>query len=148
MAATVLNVFSVVASDRHNASAITIEDPNRNIGAKIPLPGLSKNVTNLTLYYEKSGFSARVSQRKRSDFVGEIGNFANDRTLRYVVGDDIIDMQLGYSFNEGMCKGLSVVLQANNLNNTAYQTYAESKDKPYEYIKYGRTILFGLNYKM
>ena len=148
MVSPVLNGFGVVASASHNDSAITIEDPNSNIGAKIPLPGLSKNVTNLTLYYEKSGFSARVSQRKRSDFVGEIGNFANDRTLRYVVGEDIIDMQLGYSFNEGMFKGLSVVLQANNLNNTAYQTYAESKDKPYEYIKYGRTILFGLNYKM
>ncbi len=148
MVSPVLNGFGVVASASHNDSAITIEDPNSNIGAKIPLPGLSKNVTNLTLYYEKSGFSARVSQRKRSDFVGEIGNFANDRTLRYVVGEDIIDMQLGYSFNEGMFKGLSLVLQANNLNNTAYQTYAESKDKPYEYIKYGRTILFGLNYKM
>ncbi|MEP7154715.1 MAG: TonB-dependent receptor [Betaproteobacteria bacterium] len=143
-----LNGFGVVASASYNDSAITIEDPNSNIGAKIPLPGLSKNVTNLTLYYEKSGFSARVSQRKRSDFVGEIGNFANDRTLRYVVGEDIVDMQLGYSFNEGSLKGLSFVLQANNLNNAAYQTYAETKDKPYEYIKYGRTILFGVNYKM
>jgi iron complex outermembrane recepter protein len=44
--------------------------------------------------------------------------------------------------------GLSLVLQANNLNNEAYRTYGDSKDKPYEYIKYGRTILFGVNYKM
>ena len=41
----------------------------------ITLPGLSKQVYNLTAYYENSGFEARISQRKRSDFIGEIGNF-------------------------------------------------------------------------
>ena len=68
--------------------------------------------------------------------------------MRYVVGENIVDLQVGYTFNEGPLKGLGLLLQANNLNNAAYQTYAESKDRPYEYIKYGRTILFGLNYKM
>ena len=148
MASPMLDGFGVVASASHSDSSINIEDPNSNIGSKIPLPGLSKNVTNLTLYYEKSGFSTRVSQRRRSDFVGEIGNFANNRTLRYVVGENIVDFQIAYTFGEGMFKGLGLLLQANNLNNAAYQTYAETKDKPYEYIKYGRTILFGLNYKM
>jgi hypothetical protein len=42
-------------------------------------------------------------------------------------------------------KGLNVLLQANNLGNEAYRTCADSKDKPHEYIKYGRTILFGVN---
>lgn len=148
MATPMLDGFGVVASASYNESAIKIQDPNSNIGSNIPLPGLSKNVSNLTLYYEKNGFSTRVSQRKRSDFVGEIGNFANDRTLRYVVGESIIDFQIGYTFETGTFKGLSLLLQANNLNNEAYKTYADSKDKPYEYIKYGRTILFGLNYKM
>lgn len=143
-----LDGFGIVASASFNDSAIKIQDPNSNIGADIPLPGLSKRVTNLTAYYEKNGFSTRVSQRKRSDFVGEIGNFANDRTLRYVVGESIIDFQIGYSFETGTFKGLSLLLQANNLNNDAYKTYGDSKDKPYEYIKYGRTILFGVNYKM
>ena len=148
MATPMLDGFGVVASASYNDSVINIEDPNSNIGSKIPLPGLSRNVQNVTLYYEKSGFSARVSQRKRDDFVGEIANFANDRTLRYVVGERITDMQIGYSFESGTLKGLSLLLQANNLNNAPYQTYAGTKDKPYEYIKYGRTILFGLSYKM
>src|SRR3546814_13388247 len=77
---TTLFRSSVTYSD----STIKIEDGSSNIGTNIPLPGLSKNVSNITVYYEKNGFETRVSQRRRSDFVGEIGNFANDRTLRYV----------------------------------------------------------------
>ncbi|MBL0086715.1 MAG: TonB-dependent receptor [Ideonella sp.] len=143
-----LDGFGIVASASFNDSNITIKDPASNTGTEnIPLPGLSKHVTNLTAYYEKAGFSARISQRKRSDFVGEIGNFANNRTLRYVVGENIVDAQIGYTFETGSLKGLGLLLQVNNLTDAAYQTYAGSKDKPYEYIKYGRTLLLGANYK-
>jgi iron complex outermembrane receptor protein len=37
----------------------------------------------------------------RSDFVGEIGNFAGDRSLRYVVGENVLDFQVGYTFQTG-----------------------------------------------
>ncbi|MBK6295392.1 MAG: TonB-dependent receptor [Rhodoferax sp.] len=142
-----LNGFGVTASFANSDSKIKIQDPGSNVGSDIPLPGLSKNVSNLTVYYEKDGFSTRISQRKRSDFVGEISNFAANRTLRYVVGENIVDFQVGYTFNEGSLKGLGLVLQVNNLNDAAYQTYSGTKDQPLEYIKYGRTVLFGANYK-
>jgi TonB-dependent receptor len=142
-----LDGFGVIASTSITSSGIVIQDPGSNVGSDIPLPGLSKNVNNLTAYYEKDGFSARVSQRKRSDFVGEISNFAANRTLRYVVGESVVDLQLGYNFNEGRYKGLGLVLQVNNLNDAAYQTYSGTPDKPLEYIKYGRTVMFGANYK-
>ena len=141
-----LDGFGVLASTSYTESGIDIKEVNSTIG-KIPLPGLSRNVTNLTLYYEKAGFSTRVSTRKRSDYVGEIGNFAGDRQLRYVVGDHPVDFQIGYTFNEGTYKGLGVLLQVNNLTNEAYETYANSKDRQLEYAKYGRTVLFGVNYK-
>jgi outer membrane receptor protein involved in Fe transport len=137
-----LDGFGVLASTSYTESGIDIKEVNSTIG-KIPLPGLSRNVTNLTLYYEKAGFSTRVSTRKRSDYVGEIGNFAGDRQLRYVVGDSPVDFQIGYTFNEGTYKGLGVLLQVNNLTNEAYETYANSKDRQLEYAKYGRTVLFG-----
>ncbi len=142
-----LDGFGISASGTFSDSSISIEDPDSNIGKAIPLPGLSKRVSNLTVYYEKNGFETRISQRKRSDFVGEIGNFANNRTLRYVVGEDVIDFQVGYSFNEGAMKGLGLVLQVNNLTDTAYETYAGTRDRQLEYQKYGRTILLGANYK-
>jgi TonB-dependent receptor len=148
-----LSGFGVVASASFNSSNITIDlsqegDNRGSLGAtNISLPGLSKRVTNLTAYYEAGGFEARISQRKRSDFIGEIGDFANNRKLRYVVGESIVDAQVGYAFGEGPLKGLGLLLQVNNLGDTAYQTYTGSKDRPLEYIKWGRTYLLGANYK-
>jgi TonB-dependent receptor len=147
MLTPVLDGFGVSGSYSYNDSNIKIDDPSSNIGQNIPLPGLSKNVSNLTVYYEKNGFEARVSQRKRSDFVGEIGNFANERTLRYVVGEHVIDLQLGYTFETGMFKGMGLLLQVNNLRNAAYETYNGTRNQQLEYQKYGRTVLLGANYK-
>ncbi|MGB9988486.1 TonB-dependent receptor [Pseudoduganella rhizocola] len=143
----VLDGFGILGSASYNDSAITIEDPSASIGKAIPLPGLSKHVYNFTVYYEKNGFETRISQRKRSDFVGEIGNFAAERSLRYVVGENVIDFQIGYNFNDGPLKGLGLVLQANNLRNAAYETYNGNRNQQLEYQKYGRTILLGASYK-
>jgi TonB-dependent receptor len=147
MVSKALDGFGVSASTTYTDSKITIEDPSGSIGQHIPLPGLSKRVSNLTAYYEKAGFEARVSQRKRSDFVGEIGNFSNDRALRYVVGENIIDLQVGYTFENGPMKGLGFVVQVNNLRNAAYETYNGDRSQQLEYQKYGRTVLAGVNYK-
>jgi TonB-dependent receptor len=147
MITPVLDGFGVTASATFSDSQIKIQDPDGSIGKDIPLPGLSKNVTNLTVYYEKDGFETRVSQRRRSDFVGEIGNFNGNRALRYVVGENVIDFQMGYTFNSGALKGVGLVLQVNNLTNAAYETYAERRDQQLEYQKYGRTVLVGANYR-
>ena len=147
-----LSGFGVVASASFTSSNIKIKDVDgdivKSLGSDpITLPGLSKRVYNLTAYYERDGFEARISQRKRSDFIGEIGNFNGSRTLRYVVGESIVDLQLGYTFNEGAAKGLGLLFQVNNLGNDAYRTYTLSKDRPLEYMKWGRTYLVGANYK-
>ena len=147
-----LEGFGVIASATFTDSSITIPpDPNvqSSVGTDpIMLPGLSKRVYNLTAYYERNGFEARINQRRRSDFIGEIGNFSGDRTLRYVVGENITDAQVSYSFGEGSAfNGLTLLLQANNLTNEAYRTYAGSKDRPLEYIEWGRTFLLGASYK-
>jgi len=145
-----LNGFGIVASATFNDSNITIRDPDsaNSVGSgPISLPGLSKRVYNLTAYYEANGFEFRISQRKRSDFIGEIGNFNGSRTLRYVVGESVVDAQIGYNFSEGPLKGLGLLAQVNNLTDEAYRTYAQSKDRPLEYIKWGRTFLIGATYK-
>jgi len=147
MVTPVLDGFGVSGSYSYNDSAITIKEPSANLGQTIMLPGLSKHTSNLTVYYEKAGFETRLSQRKRSDFVGEIGNFAGERSLRYVVGENILDFQVGYTFNEGMFKGVGLVLQVNNLRDAAYETYNGNRNQQLEYQKYGRTFLLGANYK-
>ena len=145
-----LKGFGILASASFNNSSVKIKDPESvtSVGdGEITLPGLSKQVYNLTAYYENDGFEARVSQRRRSDFIGEIGNFNGARTLRYVVGESIIDAQVGYSFNQGSFKGLGLLFQVSNLNDDPYRTYAGSKDRPLEYSKFGRTYLLGASYK-
>lgn len=141
--------FGVVASASFNDSNIQIRDPESASsvgGGDISLPGLSDRVYNLTAYFERNGFEARVSQRRRSDYIGEIGNFAGNRTLRYVVGENITDAQVSYAFG-GALEGLSLLLQASNLTNESYRTYAGTKDRPLEYIEWGRTYLLGVNYR-
>lgn len=65
-----------------------------------------------------------------------------------MVGENITDAQISYSFGEGSAlKGLSLLLQASNLTDEAYRTYAGSKDRPLEYIKWGRTLLLGASYR-
>ena len=146
-----LDGFGILASASFNKSNISIRSPENasSVGSgPIDLPGLSKRVYNLTAYYEKNGFGARISERKRSDFIGEIGNFNGNRTLRYVIGENIFDAQVDYTFAEGSkLEGLSLQLQASNLTNAPYRTYAGTRDRPLEYIEWGRTYLLGATYK-
>lgn len=144
-----LRGFGVIANASFNDSNITILDPesSSSVGnGPIGLPGLSKRVYNLTAYYENDGFEVRVNNRRRADFIGEIGNFNGARTLRFVEGENITDAQVSYAFN-GELEGLSVLLQGSNLTNEHYRTYAGTKDRPLEYVEWGRTILLGASYK-
>ena len=143
--------FGIIASASFNDSDITILAPENqsSVGTDpITLPGLSDRVYNLTAYFERNGFEARVSQRRRSDFIGEIGNFSGERTLRYVVGENITDAQVSYSFGDGSAlAGMTLLLQASNLTDESYRTYAGTQDRPLERIEWGRTYLLGVNYR-
>jgi iron complex outermembrane receptor protein len=119
-------------------------------GSTQPLPGLSRYVSNLTFYYENHGFSARVSQRSRSSFIGEVQGFGADRETRFVKGEKILDFQTSYEFREGTFEGLTVLLQVNNLDNEPYQEFYRdpgTPDRPRSYNEYGRTVLLGVNYR-
>jgi TonB-dependent receptor len=149
-----LTGFGVNLSYSYTDSGIKIQDPpgnNFNSGnnlGEIPLPGLSKDVWNATVYYERAGFSARVATRARSKYIGEVTNFANDRSLKYVMGDQITDAQLGYEFGEGHLSGLSILLQMNNITNEPYIAYAVSETRQQDFQEYGRQLLLGINYKL
>jgi iron complex outermembrane recepter protein len=140
----ILDGFGLVSSYSDTSSAIQPNGPN---GGSSPLPGLSRRVLNTSIYYEKYGFQARISQRDRSAYVGEVTGFGADREFRFIKGERVTDLQLGYGFDSGALKGLSVLLQVNNLRNSPYQTYDGTPDKPNQITYYGRTTLLGVNYK-
>ena len=137
--------FGVTANASFTDSSIK---PNPSDPAT-PLPGLSEKVWNITAYYEKNGFSARASQRNRSKFLGEVAGFGNGRTLRYVKGESILDLQFGYELQSGPAKGLNLLLQLNNVTDEPFSTYNNGQlQQVVNYQDYGRTVLFGVSYKL
>lgn len=137
-----------VSATSSNVSLPTNGFSTQEIGRdSIPLPGLSKNVTNLRAYYEKNGFQVSVAGRKRSDFLGEISDFQDNRQLTFIKGETVVDLQVGYEFQTGMYKGLSVLFQGNNLTNAQFQRYSNTPDNVVEKVKYGKTYLLGVTYK-
>lgn len=141
-----LTGFGVQASASYTESNLRPEGPND----PKKLPGLSGTVAGLTVYYEKDGFSARVGQRYRSAFRGEINGLHYARSFTEISAERQTDLQLGYEFNSGRLKGLSLLLQVNNLTNAPYATVNGTGGviAAEAYEKYGRQYLFGLNYKL
>lgn len=147
MLSPALNGFGFIANFAFTDSSITVK--NQRFGNQtLPLPGLSKRVLNLTAYFERNGFSARVSQRQRSDYLGSIGGPGGTSELTFIKGDRVVDMQLGYEFQGGTAKGLSLLLQVNNLTNSAFENYSGVSGRFRGYEKFGRQMLFGVNYKL
>ncbi len=94
----------------------------------ITVPGLSKWVGTAEAYYEKHGFQARVSYRYRSKFIGEVAGLSAAPTFRTAKPEGILDAQVGYEFQTGMLKGLSILGQVKNITDTPFVTY-EAPDK-------------------
>lgn len=155
--APMLDGFGVLFNTSYTETSI---DPNPLDDTRLRrgLPGLSKVVGNLTAYYEKNGFSARVSQRYRSGFQGEITTLFAQRDYTQVLPDRQTDMQVGYEFQPNSAlSDWSVMLQVYNVTDSPYRTVQRSDfgvggadfyTTPLEYNEYGRQYLLGISYKM
>ncbi len=147
-----LDGFGVVASGTKLFSNIV--DPT---GMQIKMTGLSGTSDSITVYYEKSGFSARVSERYRAPFTATTRDIYGNNTTRQQDADRVVDIQMGYAFENGAYKGLSLMLQVNNVSNHPTQDQHSAgvgNNIPdptqlvpnYRYY-YGRQLLAGVNYK-
>ncbi|MDO9072179.1 MAG: TonB-dependent receptor [Rubrivivax sp.] len=147
-----LDGFGIAINHSDTKSSITIQPGQLggliNTPLTIPLPGLSRKVTNTRIYYEKYGFQAAVSSRKRSDFLGQNVDYKDDVEISFVRGETVVDVQIGYTFPErSFLKGLSVLLQANNIGDELFRLYQSDRDSPTDTKRYGKTYLLGANYK-
>jgi len=147
-----LDGFGLLINGSYTESSIKPDGPNTS--ATATLPGLSKVVANGTFYYEHNGFSARISQRYRSEFRGEITSLFAQRSYTRIRPDRQTDVQVSYAFGEkSSLSGWEVLLQANNITNSPYRTVQDGDFPggalaPLEYNLYGRQYLLGLSYKM
>ena len=152
-----LDGFGVVFSASKLSSSIKDQNPDPTVSTErnVPLNGLSGLSNSLTFYYENHGISARISQRYRSPFTATTRDiFLNNTTLQQAA-DKVADMQLGYAFDDGQYKGLSLLLQVSNLfdkptmNRKSVTANApDATQLTPNFIRYfGRSTLVGVNYK-
>jgi len=139
-----LEGFGLVANYSDTRSSIQPNGP----GTSEPLPGLSRYISNITGYYERHGFSARVSRRHRSPFLGEVQGAGGDRERIMFDRETVTDLQLGYTFHSGPLQNLSFLVQVNNLENEPFRSNRDGiNERVNNYYEYGRTYLFGVNYR-
>jgi iron complex outermembrane receptor protein len=138
-----LEGFGLIVSGAKNDSSIRVN------GVDIDVPGLSQSVVNSTLYFERAGFSARVSNRRRGEFVGEVPAFDATLTLNNVAAESIFDAQIGYEFRDGPMEGLSINIQGYNLTDEPFQL-SQVGTPSYDLVKYeeyGANYSLGLSYR-
>lgn len=148
-----LEGFGVLGSLSLTESDLNPTDGND----EIRIPGLSGTVYNVTAYYERGGFQARISKRFREAFKGEVVQLFTNRGFTEILDDEQIDAQIGYTFESGSLEGLGLLFQVNNLTNSPYRTRigldaggvttSDGGSLPETYEEYGRQFLFGINYR-
>lgn len=113
------------------------------------IPGYSKWVSNVTAFYERSGFNLRGSMRYRSKYLGDFQTFDGVPARRTVKPETIFDAQVGYDFQPGSpMQGLSVFLQGSNLTDEPFVSYdAVGSNAILNYQEYGRRFTLGASYK-
>jgi iron complex outermembrane receptor protein len=123
---------------------------NSSFASNLPIPGVSKDSVNLTVYFEQAGFSARAAYAWRSVAVNSSGvgqSFSfpdiNGTPKVYEVYQapyGQLDGQLGYDFNSHIGVLVSVV----NLTNEKVHTYLQFPNQPFTYDDVGRRLFFGV----
>lgn len=123
-----------------------------------PIAGLSEKVAQITVYYERHGWSARVSNRYRSENRQYITNFGVPNPsgdvnpnggFSMAQPESVVDAQVSYTFSkESRLKNLSIFLQGYNLTDEPLITY--QNDDPRQvinYQQYGASYSLGAAYK-
>ncbi|GIU34503.1 TonB-dependent receptor [Shewanella colwelliana] len=145
--ADTLDGFGTILSGTYNDSEVKETADSE----ATTLPGLSEKTFNATVYYENSGFDARISSRYRSDFLGEVTKISLQRENVNIKAETVVDAQIGYDFSESgidALYGLSVLLQVNNLTNEPFTSYfGDDKREVRDFQNYGRNYMLGVNYK-
>ena len=147
------HLFSDVLDGLGMTTSYTLLDGEIEVdGAKQEIPGLSDEMYQLTVYYEKNGFEFRVSGRKRDEFLTEERGVSLSLVPITDRGAELWDAQVGYNFSESGIRGLeglTITLQAQNFTDEDTVT-ADANDprRVSKYQHFGANYLLGFNYKL
>ena len=108
---------------------------------------VSKDNYNLVLMYEKYGFSARLAYNYRSrypEFFLAASSVIGNNAQMYDKPANMLDLSLSYDIN----KNLTLVLNATNLTNAHFQSYAgKGTLLPQDYRYQDRSVALGVRLK-
>lgn len=108
------------------------------------LVGMSPDARNLTLYYEDSQFSARVSAAYRSKYLFNVLGDVNGHDVTFVNASTNIDFSASYN----VTPKLKVTFEAANLTDQPLRYGRDSqRDDTLLYAHFGRTFALGMSYK-
>ncbi len=91
-------------------------------GNEIAIPGYSDTVWSGDIYYENHGWRTRLSARHRSDFLSEIQNFDGSLSGAQALEETMVDLQIGYEWDEGPLQGFGVNFEVFNLTDEPFVT--------------------------
>jgi len=133
-----------------NDSEVTVPAVGGVPERKIPLPGASDLVYNLSVYYEKYGLSARLAYQFRTEWGQSVGDYQvlNGAVVPVTNGDiywdddEELDLSVRYTFNEN----LEWFFDAANLTNDAGRRYGADPSHPIEHETFGRRYMMGVRF--
>lgn len=112
-------------------------------GNEISIPGYSDSVWSGDVYYENHGWRARVSARHRSGFLSEVQNFDGSLSGAEAQDETIVDLQIGYEWDQGPLNGFGVNFEVFNLTDEPFVTENVTTDPmvtfPSRHELYGTT---------
>ncbi|GGE11204.1 TonB-dependent receptor [Polymorphobacter glacialis] len=127
--------FGIQANATYTQSEATTPD-----GRKIQFPGTSEWTYNVGPYYEKYGFSARLSYQKRTDWLSEIGTPADTGGDIFWAADDELDISARYAITSNF----EVYVDASNLLNGPGRRYAGISQRTIEHETFGPRVQAGI----
>jgi iron complex outermembrane receptor protein len=104
------------------------------------LPGLSKNSSNTSIYYDDGKFEGRISYAWRSKYLAQFSDDFGIPRFRMDYGQ--VDLSTSYNIN----KNLSVSLDVINLTKSQFKDKSTAAYYPYSVIDLDRRIVVGARY--
>jgi TonB-dependent receptor len=118
------------------------------------IPGVAHDSFTIQTYYERFGFSGRLSysyqgKRVNDSLVGSTfqvyDKVGNPEVLQvYAAAYGQLDAQVSYDINEH----IGVVVSAQNITDEAAHTYLQWANQPFTYDDWGRRYFFGVKFKL
>ena len=144
--------FGALLNYTHVKSTITyitrVDNPNTVANEQLTqvanFTGLSPNAHNITLYYEDTKFSARVSAAHRSSYLLNVLGDVAGHDYTTVDGSTNVDFSMSYN----LTPQLRLSFEGQNLTDTALRYGRDTqRNDTLLYVHSGRSFVLGLAYK-